>query len=87
MLRVLNGAPVREGAELGTMLHPQEATLILSIYADDFKMAGPSETFQKGWELLKAKMRLGEPTLVAKCLGCVRSVNESDRSRCAQEFK
>ena len=41
--------------------------LFLVVYVDDFKMAGPRETIAVGWQLLRDKIKMDEPTLaVAK---------------------
>ena len=42
--------------------------LILSVYADDFKMAGQKH-LSKGWQLIKTKLRLDDPTPLGDYLG------------------
>ena len=37
--------------------HP-ELNLILMVYVDDFKMAGPSDNIKKGWQLIEKHIKL-----------------------------
>ena len=36
--------------------------IVLSVYVDDFKMAGKQENLAAGWKLTKTKIRLDKPT-------------------------
>ena len=36
----------------------QELKLVLSVYVDDFKMAGQADNFGKGWDLIRSKVCL-----------------------------
>ena len=38
--------------------HP-DLKLLLVVYVDDLKMAGPKDNRKKGWELLRSKTDLG----------------------------
>ena len=48
------------------------------VYADDFKMAGPSANFAKGWSLIRQKTKTDEPHAVTKCLGCEHLVRDTN---------
>ena len=48
----------------------KELGLILSIYVDDFKLAGKAENLQKGWDLIRKAIRLDDPTPFSDYLGC-----------------
>ena len=56
--------------------------LLLIIYVDDFKMAGPKQTLAKGWELLRKHpdkgtgIKLEEPKPASLFLGCEHIVRE-----------
>ena len=47
-------------------------------YVDDFKMAGPSANFAKGWSLIRQKIKIDEPHAVTKCLGCEHLVRDTN---------
>ena len=48
----------------------KELQLVLSVYVDDFKMAGLTDNISKGWDLIRSKIRLDPPTKLADYLGC-----------------
>ena len=50
-------------------LHRQ-LRLVLSVYVDDFKLAGPASNLDKGWALIQANLKMDPPTPVGKYLGC-----------------
>ncbi len=54
--------------------------LYLIVYVDDFKMSGPSENLQKGWDLIRPKIKMDDPTNFNHFLGCthVEGVAELD---------
>ena len=58
------------GAEWPSLYFHEELKLMLSIYVDDFKMAGPTENIDKGWALLRSKIDMEDPTPVGLYLGC-----------------
>ena len=60
-----------------TYWHP-ELKLLLMVYVDDFKMAGPSANFAKGWSLIRQKIKTDEPHAVTKCLGCEHLVRDTN---------
>ena len=39
-----------------------ELKLLLIVYVDDFKMAGPKENLEKGWKLISEEIKLDKPT-------------------------
>ena len=51
-----------------------ELKLMLIIYVDDFKLAGPVENMERGWELLREGIKIGKPEVIdengASYLGC-----------------
>eukprot|EP00435_Cladocopium_sp_Y103_P044847 s1620_g12.t1 len=49
--------------------HPQ-FNLLLVVYVDDFKMAGPKEPMSKGWQLIGSRIDMDVPTDVGRYLGC-----------------
>ena len=49
----------------------KDLKLMLVIYVDDFKLAGPRESLVKGWELLKTRITLEEPRPIGRYLGCL----------------
>ena len=44
--------------------------LFLSVYVDDFKLAGRAENLQTGWDLIRKHLRLDPPTPLGDYLGC-----------------
>ena len=51
--------------------------LLLVIYVDDLKMAGPTEQLPKGWNMLRKELRLEEETPLGLYLGCRISKGEA----------
>ena len=49
--------------------HP-EHSLFLVIYVDDFKLAGPRDKLQLGWDLIKAGLKIEPPGPLGLYLGC-----------------
>ena len=49
--------------------------LLLMVYVDGFKVAGPSANFTKAWGLIRQKMETDEPHAVTKWLGCAHLAN------------
>ena len=47
--------------------------LLLVIYFDDLKLAGPAQNLTKGWELLRSKLRIEPETDLGLYLGCLLS--------------
>ena len=49
--------------------HP-ELRLILVVYVDDFKMAGPISNLAKGWVSLRGEIKMEDPEPFGTYLGC-----------------
>ena len=58
------------------MYFHDELKLLLVIYVDDLKLAGPSENLAKGWEMLRTVLRIEPETDLGLYLGCVLSQGE-----------
>ena len=56
--------------------HP-DMKLLLVIYVDDLKMAGPKTQLPKGWDMLRRELRLEEETPLGLYLGCRISKGEA----------
>ena len=52
--------------------------LLLVVYVDDFKMAGPTANLAKGWELIRKKITTDEPAPAGKYLGCNHKIHERE---------
>ena len=55
------------------MYFHQKLHLLLVIYVDDLKLAGPDENLKKGWEMLRSKLNIEPESDVGLYLGCVLS--------------
>ena len=51
--------------------------LFLTVYVDDFKLSGPAEHLEKGWELIRKHIELDPPTPTGKFLGCDHKPGEA----------
>ncbi len=58
------------GAEWPSMYFHHELKLLLIIYVDDFKLAGPEKNIDAGWALLRTKLNIGPEGPLAMFLGC-----------------
>ena len=56
--------------------HPR-LKLFLVVYVDDFKMSGPEGNLREGWQLIRSRLTLEDPTPSGKYLGCERRVFDS----------
>ena len=65
------------GEEWPSMYFHDELKLLLVIYVDDLKLARPSENLAKGWEMLRAVLRIEPETDLGLYLGCVLSQGET----------
>ena len=63
--------------------HPQ-LQLVLNVYVDDFKLAGPKKNLAKGWELLRKNIQMEQPQRIGsegtQFLGC-RQIIGSHKDR------
>ena len=57
-----------------SMFWHQDLSLLLMVYVDDFKMAGPKASLVKGWKLIREGLDVDDPAPVDRCLGCHHSV-------------
>ena len=55
------------------MYFHKKLQLLLVIYVDDLKLAGPEENLTKGWEMLRSKLNIEPETDLGLYLGCVLS--------------
>ena len=51
--------------------------LMVVIYVDDFKLAGPTENLAKGWEMLRAVLRIEPETDLGLYVGCKLTQSEA----------
>ena len=49
----------------------KELRLVLVIYVDDFKLAGPKISMERGWKLLGENIKLEEARPIGRYLGCL----------------
>ena len=61
------------GEEWPSMYFHKELKLLLVIYVDDLKLAGPAQNLTKGWEMLRSKLRIEPETDLGLYLGCLLS--------------
>ena len=55
-----------------SVFHHPKLDLLLVIYVDDFKMAGPEKNMEKGWELLGEFIDMDPAEVLGRYFGCVR---------------
>jgi hypothetical protein len=53
------------------MLFHKELGLLISVYVDDFKLAGPRLNIEKGWSLITQLLELDPPQPLNLYLGCI----------------
>ena len=58
--------------------HPH-LRLLLAVYVDDFKMAGPKDNLAKGWELIGSRIDMDTPSPLGRYLGCEHVIKENSR--------
>ena len=74
-VRELDFVPV--GEEWPSMYFHKKLQLLLVIYVDDLKLAGPEENLTKGWEMLRSKLNIEPETDLGLYLGCILSKGSS----------
>ena len=47
-----------------------EQKLIMMVYVDDFKMSGRTANLAFMWERIRKLIKMDEPNVVGRCLGC-----------------
>ena len=73
-MKELNFIP---GGRMPSMYFHKELKLLLVIYVDDLKLAGPKENLAKGWEMLRSKLKIEPETDLGLYLGCLLSKGSS----------
>jgi hypothetical protein len=58
------------GSEWPSVFYHKGLRLLLTIYVDDFKLAGPEENIAMGWELLRQHIDIGPSSRSGMYLGC-----------------
>ena len=61
---------VAVGAEWPSVYFLHELTLLLIMYVDDFKLAGPEQNLDAGWALLRTNVNIGPEGPLAMYLAC-----------------
>ena len=74
-VRQLGFKPI--GDEWPSMYFHEGLKLLLVIYVDDLKLAGPTENMTKGWSMLRTKLRIEPETDLGLYLGCMLTRGES----------
>ena len=64
-----------------------ELKLLLTVYVDGFKMAGPSANFTEAWGLMRQKFKTDEPHAVTICLGCEHLVRDTRGGCVGQAYR
>jgi hypothetical protein len=48
---------------------------LLTVYVDDFKLAGPTANLAQGWSLIRSKIKTEDPEPVSHYLGCTHKAS------------
>ena len=59
-----------------SVYYHEELRVLLVVYVDDFKMAGPLEGITEAWQLIRLKLRVEDPTPFGLFLGCRHEMGE-----------
>ena len=65
------------GPNWPSMYYYGKLNLLLVVYVDDLKLAGPSENLPKGWEMLRSLLNIEPETDLGMYLGCTLKKGES----------
>ena len=65
------------GEEWPSLYFHPDLKLLLVIYVDDLKMAGPTNNLPQGWKMLRQELRLEDETPLGLYLGCRISKGEA----------
>ena len=57
----------------------RQLKLLLAVYVEGFKMAGPSGNPVKGWELIGSKIDMDTPSPLSRYLGCEHVIKQNSR--------
>ena len=63
-----------KGAAWRSVFYHDKLELMLVVYVDDFKLAGPKHNIAAGWAAIRKNVQMGEPTPLGKFLGCDHKV-------------
>ena len=55
----------------------QKLKLLLAVYVDDFKMAGPKMNLKEGWRIIREGIKADEPAKAGKYLGAITNNQKS----------
>ena len=66
-------------------LHPKRK-LLLAVYVDDFKLAGPKENMARGWELIGSKIDMDTPSPAGRYLSCDHITRTSSLGKADHPF-
>ena len=58
------------------MYYRDALRVLLVVYVDDFKTAGPLEGIAEAWRLIRLKLRVEDPVLFGLFLGCRHEMGE-----------
>jgi hypothetical protein len=61
--------------------------LVLSVYVDDFKLAGRASSLADGWKAVRSVLNMDEPTPLGKYLGCGHSISSCSSDEVQQRLK
>ena len=59
------------------MYYHKKLQLLLVVFVDDLKMAGPEKNLKKGWDMLRPKLRIEMETELGLYLGCMIKKGEA----------
>ena len=60
----------QRGAEWPSVFFHRRLKLLLTVYVDDFKLAGPQAHLAEGWGLLRSRLEIGPESSSGMYLGC-----------------
>jgi hypothetical protein len=64
----------RAAPEWKSVFRHVKLELLLIIYVDDFKLAGPEKNLAQGWKLISSKIKMEPAQPIGRFLGCQQSV-------------
>ena len=67
----------------------EKLKLMLSVYADDFKLAGPKQFLKAGWGIIRKNIHMEDPTPMQLYIGCIHKrfegkIDDKTRSGCCR---
>ena len=70
-MRAVGFEPI--GEEWPSVYIHEKLQLVLVVYVDDFKMAGPQKNLAQGWSMLRTRLKIEPETGLDMYLGCNQS--------------